>query len=600
MIKNINRNISVWRGNDTPPTDYHLWVKDDGTTLIKQKLEDGSEIWMIQDSPSTGDEINVSNLLGDYAINLDTIFQILATEGVTKYGIKLHPGVKITFKEATSGKWQTYLYRNELSIDYSNPDNWKLVETEDNEDQLQDQINKLSIMEVSPEDNTILTSYELKDRSGSTHGTRINIPKDKAIKDVQILDMNATIDEDGTLVAGDPVGNTALCIVYIISDGSYKLVKLDYQRFLEENEFLDGLELKEHKIYVKIDPTSESFLTVSINGVKISGVQTAIYTSIDSSNALSQNVHLGNNTVTPSADNVNITTNTISYSNETHAFINSDSITTTIPAATNDTAGVLTSTNKKNLDTSFDRTNQIWDGNLAMPPVAITGTWTFYNNAGTVTADLSPTPNANNPIIENGYKATFTGTYKWAHEDGKKDPESATSDSNWKDLPASGVNSSSYTSPTLTTTTTIKARVQAAKTGLMVKSNGVDIGPATGYDYMQDTRTVTFRHRLYYGNTTNTTMTESVIESLTGNELVSSRASTKSGISSTTSQYYVYAYPKDLGALTTIIQDGATPVLGAFTRSEVLITNAAGLSITYYVYRSNNPGAFTNVKLQFQ
>ena len=600
MIKNINRNISVWRGNETPPTDYHLWVKDDGTTLIKQKLEDGSEIWMIQDSPSTGDEINVSNLLGDYAINLDTIFQILATEGVTKYGIKLHPGVKITFKEATSGKWQTYLYRNELSTDYSNPDNWKLVETEDNEDQLQDQINKLSIMEVSPEDNTILTSYELKDRSGSTHGTRINIPKDKAIKDVQILDMNATIDGEGNLVAGDPVGNTALCIVYIISDGSYKLVKLDYQRFLEENEFLDGLELKEHKIYVKIDPTSESFLTVSIDGVKISGVQTAIYTSIDSSNALSQNVHLGNNTVTPSADNVDITTNTISYSNETHAFINSDSITTTIPAATNDTAGVLTSTNKKNLDTSFDRTNQIWDGNLAMPSVAITGTWTFYNNAGTVTTDLSPTPNANNPIIENGYKATFTGTYKWTHEDGKKDPESATSDSNWKDLPASGVNSSSYTSPTLTATTTIKARVQAAKTGLMVKSNGVDVGPATGYDYMQDTRTVTFRHRLYYGNTTNTTMTESVIESLAGNELVASRASTKSGISSTTSQYYVYAYPKSLGALTTIIQDGATPVLGAFTRSEVLITNAAGLSITYYVYRSNNPGAFTNVKLQFQ
>lgn len=272
----------------------------------------------------------------------------------------------------------------------------------------------------------------------------------------------------------------------------------------------------------------------------------------------------------------------------------------TINAATHELAGVVTAVDKQHIDTSWDRSEQIWNGNLAMPPVAITGTWTFYNNAGTVTADLSPTPNANNPIIENGYKATFTGTYKWTHENGKKDPESATSDSNWKDLPASGVNSSSYTSPTLTATTTIKARVQAAKTGLMVKSNGVDVGPATGYDYMQDTRTVTFRHRLYYGNTTNTTMTESVIESLAGNELVSSRASTKSGISSTTSQYYVYAYPKSLGALTTIIQDGATPVLGAFTRSEVLITNAAGLSITYYVYRSNNPGAFTNVKLQFQ
>lgn len=599
MLENINRNISVWRGNNTPPTDYHLWIKDDGTTLIKQKLEDGSEIWMIQDSPSTGDEINVSNLLGDYAINLDTIFQILATEGVTKYGIKLHPGVKITFKEATSGKWQTYLYKNELSTDYSNPDNWKLVETEDNEDQLQDQINKLSIVEVSPEDNTILTSYELKDRSGSTHGTRINIPKDKAIKDVQILDMNATINEDGNLVAGDPVGNTALCIVYIISDGSYKLVKLDYQRFLEENEFLDGLELKEHKIYVKIDPTSESFLTVSIDGVKISGVQTAIYTSIDSSNTLSQNIHLGNNTVTPSTDNVSITTNTISYSSETHAFVNSNNITTTIPAATNDAAGVLTSTNKKNLDTSFDRTNQIWDGNLAMPPVTITGTWSYYNNDGTAASNLNPTPNANNPIIETGYQAKFTGTYKWIHEDGKKDPESATSDSNWKDLPASNTNSSTYTSSNLTRNTTIKARVQAAKTGLMVKSNGVDVGPATGYDYMQDTRTVTFRSRLFTGYVTSKTINEATLKSL-NNELVASRASTKSGITANTSQYYVYSYPQSLGALTTIIQDGATPVLGAFTRSNLTITNAAGLSIAYYVYVSNNPGAFTNVSLEFK
>lgn len=26
---NINKNISVWRGNNTPPTQYHLWQKGD-------------------------------------------------------------------------------------------------------------------------------------------------------------------------------------------------------------------------------------------------------------------------------------------------------------------------------------------------------------------------------------------------------------------------------------------------------------------------------------------------------------------------------------------------------------------------------------------
>lgn len=26
---NLNKNISVWRGDTTPPTEYHLWIKDD-------------------------------------------------------------------------------------------------------------------------------------------------------------------------------------------------------------------------------------------------------------------------------------------------------------------------------------------------------------------------------------------------------------------------------------------------------------------------------------------------------------------------------------------------------------------------------------------
>lgn len=272
MIKNINRNVSVWRGNNTPPTDYHLWIKDDGTTLIKVFLPDGTTKWQIQDSTSVGDEINVSDLLGNYAIDLDTIFEFLANEGVNDYGINLHPGVKITFKEASTGKWQTWLYKNELSTDYSNIDNWALVETEDREDQLQDQIDKLELVEVAPTGDTVLASYELHDRDGKTHGITINIPKDKAIKDVQIADMNAVLDEEGNIQFGDPPGNTALCIVYILANGSLKLVKIDYQRFLEENEFADGLQLINHKVYVKlnteVNDTSDVKLTVTEDGIE--------------------------------------------------------------------------------------------------------------------------------------------------------------------------------------------------------------------------------------------------------------------------------------------------------------------------------------------
>ncbi len=31
---NINKNISVWRGDTTPPTEYHLWIKSDNTVYI--------------------------------------------------------------------------------------------------------------------------------------------------------------------------------------------------------------------------------------------------------------------------------------------------------------------------------------------------------------------------------------------------------------------------------------------------------------------------------------------------------------------------------------------------------------------------------------
>lgn len=33
-MKSLNKNISVWRGSDTPPTKYHIWVKNDNSILI--------------------------------------------------------------------------------------------------------------------------------------------------------------------------------------------------------------------------------------------------------------------------------------------------------------------------------------------------------------------------------------------------------------------------------------------------------------------------------------------------------------------------------------------------------------------------------------
>ena len=148
------------------------------------------------------------------------------------------------------------------------------------EQAMQANLGSITIAKVTSDDATIAASYQLQ-VNGEAKGATIDIAKDQSIKDINVLDMNATLNNDGTIKAGNPVGSTALCISYILADGTYKLAKLDYSKFLEETEFANGLEVKDHKVYVKIDSQSESFLSVSSTGVKIAGVQNAINTAVD-------------------------------------------------------------------------------------------------------------------------------------------------------------------------------------------------------------------------------------------------------------------------------------------------------------------------------
>jgi hypothetical protein len=33
-MENINKNVAVWRGSNTPPTIYHLWIKEDNSQWL--------------------------------------------------------------------------------------------------------------------------------------------------------------------------------------------------------------------------------------------------------------------------------------------------------------------------------------------------------------------------------------------------------------------------------------------------------------------------------------------------------------------------------------------------------------------------------------
>lgn len=63
------------------------------------------------------------------------------------------------------------------------------------------------------------------------------------------------------------------------------VITIDLTELLDENEFKDGLTINDHVVKVLIDSTSEPYLSVSEDGVKISGVDAAIQVETDRATA---------------------------------------------------------------------------------------------------------------------------------------------------------------------------------------------------------------------------------------------------------------------------------------------------------------------------
>lgn len=95
--------------------------------------------------------------------------------------------------------------------------------------------------------------YTLVDGNNNKAGEDILIYKDSSLKKVELS------------------GQT-LMFTYILANGSESEVGVDVSSFLSESEFGNGLEVVDHIVKVKVDGTSEGYLTVSNNGVKLSGI----------------------------------------------------------------------------------------------------------------------------------------------------------------------------------------------------------------------------------------------------------------------------------------------------------------------------------------
>lgn len=118
-------------------------------------------------------------------------------------------------------------------------------------------VSAVSGEELSALGANVKEAYKLVDEKGAQAGATIKIYKDSSLKSVAL---------DGQ----------TLNFTYILNDGSESTVGVDVSSFLAESEFKNGLEVVDHVVNVKVDEASEGFLTVSADGVKLSGVQDAI------------------------------------------------------------------------------------------------------------------------------------------------------------------------------------------------------------------------------------------------------------------------------------------------------------------------------------
>ena len=146
----------------------------------------------------------------------------------------------------------------------------------------------LQISATTPSETNVKEQYNLVNASGETVGATIKIYKDSSLYNVYLGHVDDTIAGDPPVVTSG-TSDTALCFIYHKEDGSYELVPVNVETFLEETEFESGVTATNHIVHGVVDPQSEKdsqgtpvdFLTVGADGFKISGIKDEIDRQLD-------------------------------------------------------------------------------------------------------------------------------------------------------------------------------------------------------------------------------------------------------------------------------------------------------------------------------
>lgn len=302
------------------------------------------------------------------------------------------------------------------------------------------------------------------------------------------------------------------------------------------------------------------------------------------------------------------TTNTLHYTkhnyNTSTNKYDSNTYTITQDSATESLAGLMSAQDKTRLDS-------IWEGDKTIALMNFDTTsckWTVYKNDGTtsytgvVHMSSSNTTTSQSLNIEYGFKAKWTGSWKWISGSNYKNAERCTGSISETTLPAANTYSTVYNSPIKdysTRGTILSQTIYAAKRGLIIdgypdsagaSNNGTvhsgRIRPASGEDSRSLSVSLGYYYLFFSGAMNVIPSDMSKIKGLSTKTCINKNV-TCQYTTTTSNPYFVFAYPSGFGDVSTIKKNGVEIITTSFLKVGAFdYVNGAGVTIKYNVYRT--------------
>jgi len=282
-------------------------------------------------------------------LNIDGSTLIKKTEGegtsaVTKLAVGTVPATQVSVDNSAAGITSTTAQA-------------AFKELKDAIDDVDGAAKSYKIVSVANPASTSYAEYKIQQKVGEsgawgdvTDSAAIIVPKDNAFVTAQLGHTGATVNQTtGDITDGPTTGAEVLLIEYKNGEGIYTLVEIPVADFLRESEFKNGLQVNGGEVSVKIDATSEKdsqetpvdFLTVSADGVKISGIKDEIDRKINALNA-SDTVAAGQYVSSVSESNGKVSTTKANVSDAVlNGYAKGEKPASTAIAATDDVKGAL-------------------------------------------------------------------------------------------------------------------------------------------------------------------------------------------------------------------------------------------------------------------